>query len=489
MKNKSLLKNFIYKITLNIFNIVLPLLTIPYVYRLFNPSILGEIEFTQSLMNYFLIFAGFGVYNYGLREISQIRDDKIKREKLFSELFLISLLSSIIVFIIYIGYIFFKFNNSVLLRNFLLINAISIFSCIFYIEWINEAFENYNFITKKTIFIKIVSVICIFLLLKKNTDFYKYLLIVNGAGFFNNIFSFFYIRKNIKIDFNNLALKKYLLPLLTIILINNINILYTNLDKITLGFYTTPSEVAYYGMGQKVMTIILMIVMTIISVSIPRLSYYLGENKDEYIKLLNKILKYIACLIFPMAFGIYALKEEIAIFFGGSEYIAARLVVGMFGIRMIVMTYESILSNQVIFLYKKEKVIVFILGICALVNILLKYILIKKYFRLEYTPTSAVLTTTLAECLIIFFNLCYIKKYLKIKIKIFSKNTIIYVGVSLLFIPIARFIKTFELNYIQTSLIVIVLCSLTYLLMLIIIKDECVIEVLNKLKIKFKKRN
>ncbi|MGL5621750.1 oligosaccharide flippase family protein, partial [Cetobacterium sp.] len=305
----------------------------------------------------------------------------------------------------------------------------------------------------------------------------------------NNSLSFFYIRKNIKLNFNNLTLKKYLFPLFVIILINNINILYTNLDKITLGFYTTPSEVAYYGIGQKVMTVILMIVMTMISVSIPRLSYYLGDNKEEYIKLLNKILKYIACLIFPMSLGIYALKEEIAIFFGGTEYIVASSVVGMFGIRMIVLSYESILSNQVVFLHKKEKSMAVILGVCALANILFKVILIKKYLGLEYNATSAILTTTLAEILIIFLNLFYIGKYLKLKIEIFSKNIIFYIGISLFFIPISKFIKTFKFNYIVTSLTTVVICSFIYLIILVMIKDECIVEVFNKLKIRLKKRN
>ncbi|MEG2347721.1 MAG: oligosaccharide flippase family protein, partial [Cetobacterium sp.] len=143
MKYKSLLKNFVYKITLNLFNVFLPLLTIPYIYRLFEPKIMGEIEFTQSIMNYFFIFAGFGIYTYGLREVSKVRDNKTEIEKLFSELFLISTLSSILVLFIYLGYIYFEFNSDILLKNLLLINSISIFSCIFYIEWINEAFENY----------------------------------------------------------------------------------------------------------------------------------------------------------------------------------------------------------------------------------------------------------------------------------------------------------------------------------------------------------
>lgn len=488
MKNKSLLKNFMYKILLNIFNIFLPLLTIPYIYRLFEPKIMGEIEFTQSIMNYFFIFAGFGIYTYGLREVSKVRDNKIEIEKLFSELFLISTLSSILVLSIYLAYIFFEFNSDILLKNLLLINSISIFSCIFYIEWINEAFENYGFITKKTMFVKVISVICIFIFLKKNTDFYKYLLIINGTIFLNNILSFLYIRKNIKLSFENLSLKKYLFPLFIIVLINNINILYTNLDKITLGFYTLSSEVAYYGIGQKVMTIILMIIMTAISISIPRLSYYLGNDEKEYILLLNRILKYISCLIFPMSIGIYVLKEEISIFFGGYEYIAASSVVGMFGIRMIILAYESILSNQVMFLHKKEKAMAIILGICGILNIIFKFILIKKLFGLEYTSTTAILTTMLAEILIIFLNLLYIKKYLNLKIEIFSKNMIIYLFISLIFIPIGNIIKSYNLYYIYTALIIFILCSILYFVILIFIKDDCILEVLQKVKSALKRK-
>lgn len=487
MKNKSLLKNFLYKILLNIFKIILPMAFIPYIYRLFEPKIMGEIEFTQSLTNYFLIFAGLGIYTYGLREVSKVRNDRVKIEKLFSELFFISLISSILVLVGYLGYVFLKFNSNIFLKNILLINSISIFSSIFYIEWINEAFENYYFITKKTIFVKVISVLLIFIFIKKNTDFYKYLFIINGTILLNNILSFIYIRSNIILNFKDMSIKKYIFPLFIIVLINNINVLYTNLDKIALGFYTIPLEVAYYGIGQKVMSVIFALVMSIITVSIPRLSYYLFNDKEKYIILLNKIIKYMSFVIFPVSLGIVTLRDEISLFFGGKDYISASNIVAIFGLRMIVLVFESILSNQVIFLYGKEKIIAIILGSCGFINFLLKFIIIKGYFGFRFNGSTAILTTILAEILIIIMDYVYIKKYLKLNLKLISINTIYYIGISLVFIPVVEIIKKMTTSYIIVSILSVMICIFIYTLILFLMKEDCVLEIKSKILQKVKR--
>ena len=165
MTTKSIKKNFLFKFSLEILRIIIPIISIPYVYRIFNPQIMGNIEFSQSISGYFFIFAGFGVYTYGLREVSRIRNDKEKRNKVFSELFFISTLSTVVIFFVYVLYVFFNVKSDLILKNMLLINSIQIIAYIFYLEWINEAFENYKFIAQKTIIIKILNVICIFLLI------------------------------------------------------------------------------------------------------------------------------------------------------------------------------------------------------------------------------------------------------------------------------------------------------------------------------------
>lgn len=486
--NNSILKNIIYKLSLEVLRIFIPIISVPYIYRIFKPEIMGQIEFSQSIVGYFFIFAGFGVYTYGLREISRVRNDEKKRNKLFTELFLISTVSSIFVTIIYLSYVYFKFNSDILLKNMLLINSINLISYIFYIEWINEAFENYKFISQKTIFVKVLNLLCIFLFIKISDDFYKYLFLINIFIFLNNFISFIYIRKYIKFDFKNLKIKKYMFPLGITILISNMAILYTQLDKIALGFYSKEiSEVAYYGVAQKVMSILMVVIMSIISVTIPRLSFYLGQNKkDEYEKMFNKIFPFIYLLLFPIGIGIIILSREISIFFGGTAYLPAQAVMIVFGMRIIIVTVETILTNHVIFLNKKEKIVAAIYGMCGITNFIMKYFLIRfSYFN----AASAIFTTMLAEILITILNIYYIKKYLRLKLEVFKSKNLKYLVFSLLFFPIGYILRKFEFHYMIYSIITFILCAGIYFILLLITKDRCVKEILEKINInKFLRR-
>ena len=101
MKKNTLFKNTIYKSILSLVNIVIPIIIGPYIVRLLDVNLYGTYNRVLSEFQIFLAFASFGVYNYGVREISRIRNDKKATSKLFSNLFLISLFSNILVLIIY----------------------------------------------------------------------------------------------------------------------------------------------------------------------------------------------------------------------------------------------------------------------------------------------------------------------------------------------------------------------------------------------------
>jgi O-antigen/teichoic acid export membrane protein len=102
MKQKSLFKNSIYKAILTIVNIIIPIFIGPYIARVLDVGLYGQYNKAYSEMQVFLIFAAFGVYNFGVREISKIRDDKKKVSQLFTNLFVISLISNIIVLALYL---------------------------------------------------------------------------------------------------------------------------------------------------------------------------------------------------------------------------------------------------------------------------------------------------------------------------------------------------------------------------------------------------
>ena len=150
MENKkSLFKNTIYKSILSFVNILIPLLVGPYIVKLLDVNLYGAYNKAYADFQLFLTFASFGVYTYGIKEISKIRNDKEKVSKLLTNLFVISLISNIVVGSIYVGYSFIIAKD--ITRTLYLLMLIQIVANIFYIEFVNEALENYKFITLKTL--------------------------------------------------------------------------------------------------------------------------------------------------------------------------------------------------------------------------------------------------------------------------------------------------------------------------------------------------
>ena len=156
-------------------NILIPLLVGPYIVKLLDVNLYGAYNKVYADFQLFLTFASFGVYTYGIKEISKIRNDKKKVSKLLTNLFVISLISNFIVGGIYIGYSFVIAKD--ITRTLYLLMLIQIIANIFYIEFVNEALENYKFITLKTLIIKIFYMASLFIFVKKPTDIIIYSII------------------------------------------------------------------------------------------------------------------------------------------------------------------------------------------------------------------------------------------------------------------------------------------------------------------------
>lgn len=163
-------KNFIYHLLSEMVKILSLFITVPYIFRLFSPDTMGEIQYTLSLSGWFALFAGFGIYGYGLRELSRVRDDRQKCNQLFTSLFVISFLASLIAMVAYLFYIYYAVNKSEILRYLLLLNSIQLFAYFFNVEYILEAFEDYQFLSLKSILIKVLNITALVVFIRSTED-------------------------------------------------------------------------------------------------------------------------------------------------------------------------------------------------------------------------------------------------------------------------------------------------------------------------------
>lgn len=480
---KSMSKNAIFKAMLNLFNIILPIMVNSLVTRSVGPDLYGYMGYGDSLTAYFLIFASFGIYQYGLREISKVRDDKKKLRQTFTSLCLFTFMTNIIASAVYMIFVAVSYRDKPYMYTCIIMGFNLVFN-MFYVEWVNEALENYDFIAIKTMIVRIIYSALILLFVRSDKDYLFYLYLVVGFNFINNIISFVYVKKRIKFDFSDLQFAKHIRPMLYVVILSNTGVLYTQLDKIMIKSNSGTTDVGYYYTAQRIMTIINTLMLTVIQVTMPRLSNYLGnESKKEYLSLLKRVIKIYFLFLFPASIGLLCLSKEAIYMFGGAKFLPAVPVMVVFAIYMLSIGVEGVIANQMIYLHGREKDDAMLVLIGGVINLGLNVLLVVTG---TFNMVTAISTTLIANLIVIFLEYRLVRKVIKLDIELFAYENTKYLLYSLIFIPITFVIKKFVGNIFICCILEVMACGLAYLAILIVTKDETFFELSHKILRKFK---
>lgn len=477
---KSIIHNIVAKGSLDLFNTLLPILVTPYVYRVMGSFYMGSIEYMITLFTYFSMLGMLGIYNYGLRSISSNRHNIEKVRYVYKNLFVIGLISNSICIAAYIVFLHFLVSNPIV-KTLGFIYCGNLVAQLFYVEWVNEGFEEFKFITLKTVIIRTLSVIAIFVLVKNESNAKLYVIIQSLVCILNYLVSFIYAQKRIRLSvrklFTDLHLREFIGPLLVILILRNTGILYTVTDRTMLGYFTGTDNVALFSIGQKIVEICKTLVLSVVFATLPRLALYLKDEPEKYQQGLNRILRLVIALIVPVGMGLFLLSKDVIWIFGGDQFLGGVPAMRIFSLRVIFLAVESILYNQILFLHGKERIILKYNLICGVLNVTLNFLIIN-----HLTPVTAVLTTWISEIVFEILMLHYIHRNIPIKLGLFKFANLKYVILSMTFIPFVWVIDKFNMPQIVSMVTCIITCSLYYLGALYITKDTLLIDVFRRFK-------
>lgn len=177
---KKLVSNFFSLSALQGINMILPLITLPYLVRVLGVENFGLVNFAVSLIMYFNILISFGFELSATREISINRENKEKISEIFSTVMLIKatmLLASFIILSILIVFVnFFRENILLYYATFGVVVGNVLFP-----SWLFQGMERMKYITYVNVISKVIFTVLIFVLIKKETDF-VYVPILNSLG-------------------------------------------------------------------------------------------------------------------------------------------------------------------------------------------------------------------------------------------------------------------------------------------------------------------
>lgn len=95
-------KNLLYNSILTTSGYLFPLLTYPYVSRILGVGNIGMCSFVDSIVNFFVLFSMMGIGSIGIRETAKHQNNPALLAKTFSELFVLTLFSTLLVLGIFI---------------------------------------------------------------------------------------------------------------------------------------------------------------------------------------------------------------------------------------------------------------------------------------------------------------------------------------------------------------------------------------------------
>lgn len=481
---KSIKMNALAYIGIRILNIIFPLLTGTYIARILDKTYYGYFNSVDSIVTLFIPFATYGVYSYGLRAISNVKDDKNEVNKVFSQLFYLCIVCTILTTAVYLFSYPLFFENNPMLKKVFLVMGIQLIAQIFSIEWVNEALENFDFIFYKTAFIRVLMLVSIFIFVKEEQDIIPYALIMSLATLINYITSYFWIKKDIKfVKVSLRTFKPLFIPLTAMLIFSSANMLFTTLDRLFLVKTGEEIYVTYYTMAQRIVGVATGVITGAISVSFPRLSYYLGiGDKKSYENLVYRGSRIFMFFIIPISMGLSILGTEAILLYGSEKYIGGGILTSLFALRVISLALDTILGSQIIFANGFEKKLTFYTVSAGVINIILNSLL---FINNIYTPEFYLVTTMISEIILLMLYTIFIIKRKLIPLKNIFTYTLRYLVFSLTFIPIyliVNYINPIEMK-ITISLIinisiVVILSSISYIALLAITKDELLHEFL-----------
>ena len=473
---KSLVKNYLYNVSLALLNILFPLITFPYIARVLGAEGVGKINYANSIVNYFLLLASLGIPVYGVREIAKVRNNRKKVSTVFSEIFTINLCSTILFTVIYYVMIL---NSPLFMKEKILFSVIGILLVlnIFNLDWLYQGFEEYRYITIRSVIFKVLSIIVMFMLIKGKGDYVNYALItviaLSGANILNGI----KCRKYVDYSLKNINLKRHFKPVVIIFFMGLAINIYNNLDSTMLGLISGNESVGYYTAAVKINRMVINVVTSLGVVLLPRLSYYIEQNQfDEFKKIIVRSINFIYLIGLPSCVGLYMLAPSIIRLFSGSEFIPAIDTMRISIPIILFVSIANITSVQILLPLKKEKQVMMSVIFAALINLALNYILIPLYKQ-----NGAAAASVVAECLCMVIQIWYCRKLLNHNL--FGKDKIKYfVGAGTVLILLYGLNKII-FNDVILVVVSICACSIAYFIVMLFTKEETTLFLLRKFKL------
>lgn len=340
-KYKVLVENFFSLSILNVINVLLPMITIPYLMSVLKEDGYGSYYYIYTLIQLIITISNYGFNFSATKSISQNRDDRQTVSTIFNSVIASKAIISLLVLLVIWGLSPFILKTSI--EKLMFLAGIGmIIGDIFNPVWFYQGVEKMRYITIVNVSSKLLFTILVFFLIHSSDDLVL-LLTINSAGYLlAGILSIVFVRKIFAINFHFVSVGDISKQIkegaalfgstMGINLYRRMNVL---IMKWVVG---DDAVVGIYSAAEQIIRAVQSVINPIAQALFPHFSQkFKKQNTDENLKMLQKIAKPMALVVIlgAVVTGLLARPDWLALlgekYQGTSFLIRLMLPVIVFG--------------------------------------------------------------------------------------------------------------------------------------------------------------
>lgn len=372
----SIKKNFAYKSILTLSSYLMNFVTFPYVSRVLGVERIGLVNFVDNTVSYFLLFATLGINILGVREIATVKSNLDERNQVFSNLLGMNLCFSLITLVVYLVCVM-AIPQLRQYEELFYIGTSKIIFTVFLVEWFFTGIEHFRYITLRSIAIKSLYVVAVFVCIRSRDDYELYFIMTMAVVVINALVNMAYVRRFVSVKCQELLSERFYKKNLMLGVYSIMTSMYLTFNVMFLGFVSNNVEVGYYTTAFKLYSVILGFFSAFTNVMLPRMSALLSNGEKESFQRLASKSFYTMCIFcIPIIVCSIILAPQLVYVLSGEGYEGAVLPMRIIMPAALFVGMAQVLAVQILTPMKCDKILLAASIIGACVGLLLNLLLV-----------------------------------------------------------------------------------------------------------------
>lgn len=371
----KVIKNYLYNAGYQILNMLIPLITVPYISRVLGAHGVGINEYTNSWVTFFYLMGQMGITLYGNREVAYNREDIHERSRTFWGVEALQLLT---VSFSLVAYLVAVFLFSTTFQHYFLLQGIWILATGVDVSWYFMGLENFKVTVARNTIVKLASIALIFAVVKDAGDLGKYILILGGAQLIGNLTLWPYLKDNvIWVKISEWHPFKHFYPALLLFIPTITTQVYLVLNRLMLGRMSTQAALGNFGQADKIVKFVLAVVTATGTVMLPHVANKFAKGDVKGVRSsLYSSFNFVSAISVPMMFGVMAISAKFAPWFLGADFGLAGRIMFLESPIIVLIAWSNVTGTQYLMPVNRVKEYTTSVTIGAVSNVIFNLFLI-----------------------------------------------------------------------------------------------------------------